>query len=175
VGYTGDGPETIEASDGTRFLLKGRSATANNLLALSSWMNKDACPLPAVAHIPINKKIKSVRLLMQNYVSPIKNYIPNGEVVLHYADGTSEITQLIPPYNLDCYFQAFSREGESIPLGGLEEPEGWSPCYKDMDSAQAQMLPIACDPSRTLKEIEIRATVSEGVLGITAITLIPAE
>jgi len=175
VGYTGDGSEKIDASDGTQFLLKGRSASANNLLALSSWKHNDTCPLPSVAHISINKKLKSVRLLMQNYVSPIKNYIPNGEVVLHYADGTSETTQLIPPYNLDCYFQAFSREGESIPLGGLEESEGWSPCYKERDDAQAQMLPIPCDSSRTLKEIEIRATVSEGVLGITAITLIPAK
>lgn len=60
-------------------------------------------------------------LLLQNYVHPMKNYISDGEIVLHYAGGTQAITQaitsLVPPLNLDCYFQHFSRGSATVPLG----------------------------------------------------------
>ena len=177
-GETGDGPEIIDAPDGARFLIKGRSAAAkgkaNNLIALSSWTKNGEAPLPAVARIQIGRKLEGMRLLMQNYVSPIKNYVPNGEIVLHYETGAPETIALVPPYNLDCYFQAFARKGASLPLGRLEWGTGWSTCTKEFCKAQALELPLDCDPNRTLDHLEIRATVSEGVLGLTALTLLPS-
>ncbi len=171
------GPEQIETPAGVAFLLKGRNESvegkAKNLLALSSWGKP--YPLPAVARIPLGKKVERMWLLMQNYVSPIKNYIPNGEIVLHYASGQPDIVSLVPPYNLDCYFQAFSRDGVSVELGELVWAKGWSPCHRSQCKAQANALKVACDPSRVLKTVEIRATVSEGVLGINAITLLPCN
>ena len=64
-------------------------------------------------------RCERVWLLLQSYVHPMKNYIPNGEVVLHYADGRQTIESLVPPFNLDCYFQHFSRKGTPVPLGVL--------------------------------------------------------
>jgi hypothetical protein len=111
---------------------------------------------------------------MQNHVSPIKNYIPNGEIILKYEDKTQEVTSLIPPYNLDCYFQAFSQEGTSIEFGELEWGKEWTPCTPGYSQCQAHILKVKSNPDKVLKSIEIRATVTEGVLGINAITMLPA-
>jgi hypothetical protein len=176
-GKLNDGPEIITADNGVDFLLKGRSESvkgkANSLIALSSWGTP--YPLPAAITIPVNKKVKKIWLLMSNYVSPIKNYIPNGEIVLHYTTGEKRIISLVPPYNMDCYFQAFSREGTAVDINELEWTGGWSPCRPHLCKAQANALPVECDPARILKAIEVRATVSEGVIGINAITLLPAK
>ncbi|WP_168433051.1 alpha-L-rhamnosidase-related protein [Pontiella sulfatireligans] len=176
-GKMNDGPEVISADNGIDFLLKGRpdsvAGNAGNLLALSSW--GQPYPLPAAARVGVGRKVEKVWLLMQNYVSPIKNYIPNGEVILHYDSGKPDLISLIPPYNMDGYFQSFSREGTSVPLGELVWSPGWGTCNKSNCEAQAKSLAIPSDPARVLKEIEIRATVSEGVVGISAITLLPAN
>ena len=169
------GSRNLESENGMSFLIGPRDSQKNHILALASWGKNG--PLPSIAKIPINKKLDKLWLLMQNYVSPIKNYIPNGEVILHYLEGAPETTSLIPPYNIDCYFQEFSREGSSIDLGELiwHSKHGHSPVKRETAKAHASTLSISCDPTRTLKTIEIRATVSEGVIGLNAITLLPAE
>jgi hypothetical protein len=106
----------------------------------------------------------------------MKNYIPNGEVVLHYADGRQSIESLVPPFNLDCYFQHFSLKGTPVPLGQLGAwPLGWSPVQQNASSAHADALEIACDPGQLLESVELRATCSEGVLGLAGMTLWAAE
>ena len=94
----------------------GLGAVPKDRLALSSW---PPYPLPGGASIAVGMRCERLWLLLQNYVHPMKNYIPNGEVVLHYADGRQTIESLVPPFNLDCYFQHFSRKGTPVPLGVL--------------------------------------------------------
>ena len=65
------------------------------------------------------EKCRRVYLLLQSYVHPMKNYLPNGEVVLHYSNGRQCVESLVPPFNLDCYFQHFSLKGTAVPLGRL--------------------------------------------------------
>ena len=93
-------------------------------------------------------------LLLQSYVHPMKNYIPNGEVVLHYADGRQTIESLVPPFNLDCYFQHFSRKGTPVPLGVLG-PSGF--VHPGMLFPHADALEITCDPEVPLESIEVSA------------------
>jgi hypothetical protein len=97
----------------------------------------------------------------------MKNYIPNGEVVLHYAGGRRVIESLVPPFNLDCYFQHFSRKGTPVPLGTLGAG-GF--IHTGMSLPHADALEIGCDPSAVLESIELRATCSEGVLGLVGLT-----
>jgi hypothetical protein len=164
-------PRLIETPAGWRFLTSGREGTtpAKNLLALSSWR---PYPFPAGAVIPIGMRCQKLSLLLQNYVHPLKNYIPNGEVILNYADGRRTIEALIPPYNLDCYYQPFARAGEAVTFGQITGhilpwafPSG-------MVKANANALQIACDPARKLESVEIRATCSEGVIGVAGLTVI---
>jgi hypothetical protein len=106
----------------------------------------------------------------------MRNYLPNGEVVLHYADGKRRVESLIPPFNLDCYFQHFSREGACVPLGQLGPwPGGWTPIHRGMATAHADALEIACDADSLLESVELRATCSEGMLGLAGLTALSAE
>jgi hypothetical protein len=104
---------------------------------------------------------------MQGYVHPMKNYVPNGEIVLRYAGGRQTILSLVPPFNLDCYFQHFSRQGTPIPLGTLGAAGFIHP---GMLQPHADALEICCDSSALLEAIEVRATCSEGVLGLMGLT-----
>jgi len=179
-GKTGKGDEVVTGQDGVKFLIKGRNKAAEgkayNLIALSSWRDSGGkYPLSGSVTIPINKKLKKFWILMQNYVSPIKNYIPNGEITLHYTDNTTKVIQLIPPFNLDTYYQSFARSGASLKLGELILPKGWTPSTSEFTAPNALELPIECDSLKELKSIDVSGTVSEGVIGITAITLLPVE
>lgn len=170
-------PRAIETPNGVRFLITGRPRVASkavpkNLLALSSW---PPYPLPGGAVIPIGRRCERLWLLLQSYVHPMKNYLPNGEVVLRYADGTETIVSLVPPFNLDAYFQHFSLEGEKVPLGQLPPPAGgFSFVPPALCEAHADALPIACDATKTLHELELRATCSEGVIGLAGLTVLAA-
>ena len=112
-------------------------------------------------------KCERLWLLLQAYVHPMRNYVPNGEVVLHYADGTTSVTQLIPPFNLDAYFQHFSRQGVAMPLGSAR-----SSGFVDIVGAHADALQIVCDPGRVLERMELRATCSEGAIGLAGMTVL---
>jgi hypothetical protein len=170
------GDEIIKLDNGLPFMMKNRNKSidgdAESLLALSSW--GEPFPFPGAAELHINKPLKAFWIMMQNYVSPIKNYIPNGEIILSYDDNSSETIQLIPPYNMDCYFQDFSQEGISVEIGELTWDKGWTPCPQDYCKCQANVLKIACNPNKTLNSITVKATVTEGVIGINAITLLKA-
>jgi hypothetical protein len=164
-------PRVVEASHGVPFLTAGRPRAGlgpipKDRLALSSW---PPYPLPAGATIPIGLRCERLWLLLQNYVHPMKNYIPNGEVVLRYADGRQRIESLVPPWNLDGYFQHFSRQGTPVPWGVLG-PSSF--VHPGMLLAHADALELVCDPAVPLESIELRATCSEGVLGLVGLTVL---
>jgi hypothetical protein len=170
-------PRVVEAGGGLRFLTSGRprpgtGKTPKNLLAMASWK---PYPLPGGAVVPVGFRCGQVWLLLQSYVHPMKNYIPNGEVVLHYAGGRKVVHSLVPPYNLDCYFQHFSQNGLAVPLGRLvPSSAGWTPIHEGMSLAHADALELPCDGSSALESVELRATCSEGVLGVTGMTAVTA-
>jgi hypothetical protein len=167
------GPRVIETPGGPLFLTAGQTRPGlgnppKQLVALASWR---PYPLPGGAVIPVELRCRRIWLLLQCYVHPMKNYLPNGEIVLRYADGSESIESLIPPFNLDCYFQHFSLRGTPVPLGRLGPwPSGWTPIHQGMAEAHADALAVDCDPARVLKSVTLRATCSEGVLGLAALT-----
>jgi hypothetical protein len=164
----------IKTTDGVTYLTAGREAAGEphkSLLALASWK---PYALPAGTVIPLGRKTERLYLLLQNYVHPSRCYIPNGEVVLIYTDGERKTVQLIPPFNLDCYYQHFSREGVEVKLGKLVYGK-WSAVRPQIPDANANSLMIPCDSSRILKAVEIRATCSETILGLAGLTLLTTE
>ena len=168
-------PSKVKTDIGVEFLTQGRSEGQDEkpgILALSSWQ---PYPLPAAASISVGIRSERAWLLMQNYIHPMRSYVPNGEIILNYADDTRSIVSLVPPYNLDCYFQQFALDGMDVPLGSVVEPMVfWMAAADRPTRARAQLLQIACDPAKILKSIEVRATCSEGVLGLTGLTLLRA-
>jgi len=47
-------------------------------------------------------------LLMANFTSNMQSYVPNGEVIVHFAGGGQHVTKLVNPHNFDMMFQHFS-------------------------------------------------------------------
>ena len=97
--------------------------------------------------------------------------MPNGEVILHYTGGKTAVTSLIPPYNLDCFYQHFSREGVAVPLGKFDMekvPDTAKLCHADA-------LAIPADPASVLESVEVRATCSEGILGLAGMSVLSSE
>jgi hypothetical protein len=169
-------PRVLQASTGAVFLTSGRprpglGSPPKSMLALSSWR---PYPWPGGATIPVGLKCERLWLLLQNYVHPMKNYIPNGEVVLTYDGGRQTVEPLIPPFNLDCYFQHFSRTGTPVPLGRLGQPPGYGFVHQGMMFAHADALEIASDPDAVLQSLELRATCSEGAIGLLGMTALEA-
>jgi hypothetical protein len=97
-----------------------------------------------------------------------KNYVVNGEIVLRYEGGRREVISLIPPFNLDCYFQHFSRQGVPVPYGQLGT-SGFN--HPGMLSPHADSLQITCDSRYVLQSVKLRATCSEGVLGLAGLAV----
>jgi len=167
-------PRVLKASNGVRFLVAGwpRSELGpepNSLLALASWTPQ---PFPGGATVPVDASAEAVWLLLLSYVHPMRNYVPNGEIVLHYAEGEPEVTSLVPPFNVDAYFQHFSLEGIPVPLGRLE---GGGFVHPGLSVPHGDALRVPCDPARRLARVELRATCSEAVLGLMGMTLVRAE
>jgi hypothetical protein len=167
-------PRVVAATNGVLFLTSGRphaglGADPKNLLALASWR---PYPFPGGAIIPVGLRCERLWLLLQSYVHPMKNYVVNGEVVLRYEGGRREVVSLIPPFNLDCYFQHFSRQGLPVPYGQLGTAGFIHP---GMLSPHADSLQITCDPRHELRSVELRATCSEGVLGLAGLTVLRAK
>lgn len=93
-----------------------------------------------------------------------------------HPDGKRVVESLIPPFNLDCYYQHFSLKGRPIPLGRLGRlPPPHSAGPPGLDFAHADVLEVPCDSAKVLDSVELRATCSEGVLGVAAITAIQAK
>ena len=82
--------------------------------------------------------------------------------------GGKRSSRRVPPFNLDCYFQHFSRKGVPVPLGVLG-PSGF--VHAGMLSPHADVLEIPCDASAPLESIEF-TTCSEGVLGLVGLTVL---
>ena len=165
-----------EIPGGLRFLTAGRphpgtAPVPNSLLALSSW---PPYPLPAGVTISVGHSVEKLSFLLQCYVRSTKNYLVNGEIVVHYANGERVVEPLIPPYNLDCYYQHFSLRGRPVLLGTLSrQPKATlmaGPHGTEM--GHADVLEVVCDPQRVVKSVEIRATCSEGIIGVVALTAI---
>ena len=147
-------------------------ATPKDLLAMASWR---PFPLPGGVVVPVGARCEKLWLLLQSYVHPMKNYVVNGEVVLKYADGSEATTSLVPPYNLDAYFQHFSLEGYPVTVDRMVLPGGYGFVDARVSGPHADALGIACDGAKTLASVTIRATCSEGVIAVAGMTALQAR
>ena len=106
----------------------------------------------------------------------MKNYLPNGEVVLHYAGGKREIRVADSALQLGLLLPALQPRGPvravwaTRPLAGRLDAD---PPRNGRRHADA--LEIACDAAGVLESVELRATCSEGVLGLAGLTALSAE
>jgi hypothetical protein len=116
--------------------------------------------------------------MLVNYVHPIKNYVTNGEVITRYKDGTETVTSLVPPYNIDTFFQQFAIESSPVRVGKLILGNSWTFVHMlsperraKINFAHGNAVKIDCDPAKEVDSIELRAVCSEAVIGLMGLTI----
>lgn len=142
-----------------------------NILVLANWRPYH---FPTGGVIFVGEKVEKIYLLVTSYFYPQKCYLPNGEIIVHYEDGSKQVEQLVPPYNMDVYFQHFSLEGSKTKFGHLID-SNWSRGSIPGREAHADVIDFLLDSTKEVKKLEIRSVCTESIIGIMGITLVRNE
>lgn len=153
---------------------------SKNTLFVSLWDN-----YPDEATVPLNGRASRVCLLMAGTTNPMQSRIDNAEVVVEYADGSSDRLALRNPENwwpieqdyfIDAF--AFSRPGVVPPRLDLKTGKLRLLSYQDCESknkliagGSANVLDLPLDSRKDLKQLTVRALSNEVVIGVLAVTL----
>lgn len=130
--------------------------------------------LPTSCTIPVNSNIERAYALVVLDYYPIKAYAPQAEWVLNYSDGTKDITQLIPPYNVDSMRRPESPGSFHVKNIGKFANEMAESADHFIGPFHAQVFDIKADSSKKLGSIEARITSTESFMGVIGVTLIKA-
>lgn len=140
--------------------------TERNICAVSQYDN-----FPTQIQIPVNDSCSTLWLLFGGITNQMQTLVPAATLTVRYSDGISIEKDIIPPVNFlnvcdmregDRYdninqrFPLRHREGEAFWIG---------------KNARVNVLPIECDPEKTIVSVDFRARANETVVGIMGITL----
>jgi hypothetical protein len=157
------------------------AAGEKNVLFVSQWDN-----YPNAAAVKLGGKASRVFLLMAGSSNPMQSRIDNGEVVVAYADGTSDRLALHNPttwwpidqdYFIDDY--AFARP-EPLPVRvdlktgtirvlRMEEFKGRG---GEVPGGAATVLDLPLNADKQLQSLTVRALANEVVIGLMSATLV---
>jgi hypothetical protein len=157
---------------------------AKNIVFTSQWDN-----YPREMAVPLHGKAGHAWLLMAGSSNPMQSRFDNGEVIVAYADGTSERLALRNPttwWPIDQdYFTddfAFLRMEPMPPRVSLRTGQ-----VRILDAASfkgkggkvpggaATILDMPLDPQKELKSLTVRTLANEVVIGLMAVTLEAAD
>ncbi|HMP81325.1 MAG TPA: DUF4450 domain-containing protein [Verrucomicrobiota bacterium] len=181
------GLRSVAAKNGGKFTLpNGLSFRTpgdtgeKNILFTSQWDN-----YPDAATIPLNGKAKRAFLLMAGSSNPMQSRFDNGEVIVTYADGSTDRLALHNPttwwpINEDYFIDDFAfRRPEAIPprvdlktgevrILDLETFKGKG---GKVPGGAATVLDLPLDSGKELKSLTVRTLANEVVIGLMAVTL----
>jgi len=151
-----------------------------NIMFTSRWDN-----YPREAAVPLTGKAQHVYLLMAGSTNPMQSRFDNGEVIVTYADGSTERLALQNPTNwwpidqdyvIDDF--AFARP-EPIPprvdlrTGNVRvlDPATFKGKGGRVPGGAATVLDLSLNPQKELKSLTVRTLANEVVVGLMAVTL----
>ncbi len=155
-------------------------AGTKNIIFTSQWDN-----YPREVSVPVTGKSPHVFLLMAGSTGPLQSQFNNGEVVVTYADGTTDRLALRNPVNWwpidQDYFTddfAFRRPEPMPPRVDLAtgkvrllDPNEFKGHGGRIRGGAATVLDLPLNPEKELKSLTVRALANEVVIGLMAITL----
>jgi hypothetical protein len=178
----GPGNEII-TSDGIAFSTPS-DFNKKNILFTSMWDN-----YPDSATIPLSGKSSYAYFLLAGSTNPMQSRMINGEIVIHYKDGSIDKLELKNPENWwpieqDYYTDGFAfTTGEEKPLrlylrSGIDTRD-----FKDfvpirgfsnfgVDGGAATILDLPLNKNKELKSLVIRSIANDVVIGLMALTLL---
>ena len=153
---------------------------AKNILFTSEWAN-----YPAETVIPLNGRARQLYLLMAGSTGPMQSRIDNGEVVVTYADGTTDRLALENPTNWwpieqDYFIDDFQfrRPGPLPPRVDLKtgevrllDPASFKGKGGRVSGGAATVLNLPLQPGKELKSLTVRTLANDVVIGLMSATL----
>ena len=155
-------------------------AAAKNIAFVSRWDN-----FPRELSVPLSGRASKIHLLMAGSTDGMKSRRDNGEIIITYADGTSNRLALENPttwwpidqdYFIDDY--AFRRPGPlpvrvDLMTGTIRvlEEKTFAGKGRRVAGGAATVLDLELDPSKEVKSLTMRAIANEVVIGLMSATL----
>lgn len=172
--------DTFQTSLGIPFRLKEKG---NNILFTSLWDN-----YPDSSTISLSGTASHAYLLMAGSTNHMQCHIANGIIRIHYADGTSQATELTNPDNWCPIEQDFYVDGKAFQAtaprpyrlhlrsGKISRDLGKelniTGVYgREIEGGAGILLDIPLDHSKELKGLTLETLSNDVVIGIMGITL----
>jgi hypothetical protein len=114
--------------------------------------------------------LEKLYLLTANLAKSLKSYYPGAEVVVHYADGTTQLFPLVPPYTMPSLVTNICPGAQAIRFGQITH--GSTPID---DSCYLSVTDLVLDPSKPVDAFEFRCVATETLLGILGATALEAK
>ena len=168
---------------GLKFATPGKMGE-KNILFTSQWDN-----YPKQAEVPLSGKASHAYFLMAGSTNPMQSRITNGEVVVNYTDGTSDVLELKNPETWWPIEQDYEDDGYAFQLNaarpirvylksGIAALE-WNTfkgikgfATRGIDGGAGTILDLSLDPARELKNLQLKAIANDVVIGLMGVTLV---
>lgn len=172
--------DTFQTSLGIPFRLKEKG---NNILFTSLWDN-----YPDSSTISLSGTASHAYLLMAGSTNHMQCHIANGIIRIHYADGTSQATELTNPDNWCPIEQDFYVDGKAFQVPAprpyrlhlksgkvsrdLGKELNITGVYgREIEGGAGILLDIPLDHSKELKGLTLETLSNDVVIGIMGVTL----
>ena len=147
------------------------SPPRKDILAICCTEPFEQFPSKVVLKLDKPRRLEKVYLLTANLVKTLKCYYPGGEVVVHYADGSKQLHQLIPPYTMPSVVSSICPRARAVPIGKLA---GGGNGVNDA-VAYLSVMDVVADATRPAVSIELRCVATETLLGVVGAAMLEAE
>jgi len=154
-----------------------------NIVYTSLWDN-----YPDEVVIPLKGKGTSIYVLMAGTTNHMQSHIDNGELVITYFDGSTDVLALRNPDNWCPIEQDYYVDGQAFMVA---EPRPYRVCFgtgtvsrdlgKELDikgvygreipGGAAQMLRLKLNAKKRLRSLTVRTLSNDVVIGLMAVTL----
>ncbi len=165
---------------GIRFRTPGET-NKNNILFTSQWDN-----YPKTLTIPLSGKSSHAYFLMAGSTNPMQSQLTNGEIVVEYADGTTDRLVLRNPESCWPIDQDYYTDGFAFALqqprpmrvqlktGKIVSGEESKAKYngKKIDGGAATVLDMLLDPAKELKSLTLKTIANDVVIGLMGLSLL---
>jgi hypothetical protein len=160
------------------------NSDSKNIAFTSMWDN-----FPQSISISISGKASHLYLMMAGTTNPMQSRFTNGELVVNYTDGTSEILPLKNPENWWPIEQDYFTDGLAFTTDAPKPPRVYlktgiiSRTFDDfksikgfsnyaVDGGAATILDLPLNKNKTLKNITLKTIANDVVIGLMSATLV---
>jgi hypothetical protein len=158
-------------------------ANEKNISFTSLWDN-----FPEMVAIPLQGKASHLYVMMAGTTNPMQSRFVNGQLVVNYTDGTSEILPLKNPENWWPIEQDYYSDGYAFTTNAPKPPRVYlksgiiSRTFEDfktikgfsnygIDGGAATILDLPLDKKKTLKNLTLKTIANDVVIGLMSATL----